>query len=348
MRRVAKLTLLALLASWIQADAQGVGQLYDSVSASVVVIKARGREASKEGSGLVNFGETGSGVLISSDGQIITAAHIVQAMDEIEVEFLGGGETVRAWVIASEPAADLSLLKLERVPAGVQPARLANSDTVRVGNDVIVIGAPYGLSHSLSVGYISARWAPNTVYRRLPFAEFFQTNAAINTGNSGGPMFNMAGEVIGIVSHIISKSGGSEGLGFVVTINTAKRFLLDKDHFWSGMDGELVSGTIAAVMNVPQPVGFLVTTVAKNSPSALAGLRGGSLKATIGGQEYTLGGDIILNIADITLNNVADMVKQRARMGELPAGSTYRISVLRGGKVLELMGHIPDFPGQLP
>jgi S1-C subfamily serine protease len=84
-------------------------------------------------------------------------------------------------------------------------------------------------------------------------------------------MFNMAGEVIGIVSHIISKSGGSEGLGFVVTINTAKQFLLEKHSFWSGMEGELVSGTIAAIMNVPQRLGFLVTAVANDSPSARAG-----------------------------------------------------------------------------
>jgi S1-C subfamily serine protease len=341
MRRLAALTLLSILASSTAAGAQGVGQLYDNVSASVVVIKAKGREVSSAGTGLVNFGETGSGVLISADGKVITASHVVQAMDEIEVEFLGVRETVPARVIASEPAADLSLLQLQRVPSGVQAARLGDSDKARVGHEVIVIGAPYGLSHSLTTGYISARWAPNTVYRRLPFAEFFQTNAAINTGNSGGPMFNMTGEVIGIVSHIISKSGGSEGLGFVVTVNTAKRFLLTTDHFWSGMEGELISGAVAAVMNVPQPVGFLVTAVAKNSPSALAGVRGGTLKATISGQEYTVGGDVILKIADITLTAAADMVKMREKLGALPAGSPYAITLLRGGKVIELTGRVP-------
>jgi serine protease Do len=342
MRRQWPATLIALvwLGSGAPAAAQGVGQLYDSVSASVVVIKARGREAADTGGGLVSFGETGSGVLVA-DGKVITASHVVQAMDEIDVEFLGVKETVRARVIASEPSADLSLLELERVPVAVKPARLGNSDTVRVGNEVIVIGAPYGLSHSLTTGYISARWAPNTVYRRLPMAEFFQTNAAINTGNSGGPMFNMAGEVIGIVSHNISKSGGSEGLGFVVTINTAKRFLLTKDHFWSGMEGELISDTVATIMNVPQPVGFLVTAVAKNSPSALAGVRGGTQKATIGGQEYTVGGDIILRIAGITLTAVNDMVTMREKLGDLSSGSPYGITVLRGGKVVELTGRVP-------
>ncbi len=111
-----------------------------------------------------------------------------------------------------ELAADLSLIQLDQVPAGLRAAKLANSDQVRVGDQVIVVGAPYGLSHSLSVGWISARWAPSTMYKAIPLAEFFQTDASINTGNSGGPMFSMAGEVIG---HTISKSGGSEGPGFV-------------------------------------------------------------------------------------------------------------------------------------
>jgi serine protease Do len=340
MQGLATLMILVVLCSWTPAAAQGVGQVFDSVNASVVVIKARGHDAADTGNGLVGFSETGSGVLISADGKVMTASHVVQAMDEINVEFLGG-ETVQARVVNSEPSADLSLLQLERVPPGVQAARLGNSDIVRVGNEVIVIGAPYGLSHSLTTGLISARWPPNTVYRRLPMAELFQTNAVINTGNSGGPMFNMAGEVIGIVSHIISKSGGSEGLGFVVTINTAKQFLLEKHSFWSGMEGELVSGTIAAIMNVPQPLGFLVTAVAKDSPSARAGVRGGSMKATIGGQPYTVGGDIILKIADITISAAADLVKMREKLGSLPSGSQYGITLRRGGKVLDLTARVP-------
>jgi serine protease Do len=130
--------------------------------------------------------------------------------------------SVPARVVASEPAADLGLLQLTRVPKGAQPAPLGDSDKVRVGQQVLVIGAPYGLSHSFSAGWISAKWLPNTAYRAMPLAEFFQTTATINTGNSGGPMFNMAGEVVGVVSHNISKSGGSEGLGFVVTMKSAR------------------------------------------------------------------------------------------------------------------------------
>jgi serine protease Do len=149
----------------------------------------------------------------------MTASH-VHALDEISVEFVGG-ETVTARIVASEPAADLSLLQLDRVPPGTSAATMADTNTVRVGDPVIVVGAPYGLSYSLSVGHISAHWAPKTVYPTMPLAEFFQTDAVINTGNSGGPMFSMKGEVV--------------GLGFVVTLNTAKQLLLEKKSFWSGL-----------------------------------------------------------------------------------------------------------------
>ena len=166
------------------ARAQTVGEVFRKVAPSVVVIRGKGRDVTAAGQ--VRYSETGSGVLISPDGKVMTAAHVVNALDEIDVEFLGG-ETVSAKVVASEPAADLSLLQLERVPAGAKVSPLADSKLIQVGDPVVIVGAPYGLSHSLSAGYISARWAPNTVYKTMPLAEFFQTTATINTGNSGGP-----------------------------------------------------------------------------------------------------------------------------------------------------------------
>ena len=222
--RTVVLTALVVMSVPVAVGAQTLGEVFRKVTPSVVVIRATGHEVSA--SGQKQFAETGSGVLISTDGKVMTAAHVVHTMDAITVEL--GGESVAAKVIASEPAADLSLLQVERVPAAARVAKMANSDTMQVGDAVIIVGAPYGLSYSLSTGIISARWAPNTVYRTMPLAEFFQTTATINTGNSGGPMFNMAGDVIGIVSHNISKSGGSEGLGFVVTLNTARQLLLEK------------------------------------------------------------------------------------------------------------------------
>ena len=339
--RLIALLLLATLVSVglpAPAEAQTVGDVFRKVSPSVVVIRSRGRDVSA--SGQVRFGEIGSGVLISADGKVMTAAHVVHAMDEVNVEFIGG-ETVPARVVASEPAADLSLLQLDRVPANVRVSRLADSRTVRVGDQVMVVGAPYGLAYSLSVGYVSARWPPNSVYPAFPLAEFFQTDATINTGNSGGPLFNLAGDVIGIVSHNISKGGGSEGLGFVVTINTAKDLLLARRSIWSGLEGHTLSGELAAIFNLPQPEGFLVKTVAKGSPAAEAGIRGGNRTAVIDGQTLVVGGDVLLAVEGIPAGNLADYNRMREHLQKLPAGAVITVTVLRAGRVLNLVGKAP-------
>ena len=339
MARTACLGVMLVVSIPVVAAAQTPGEVFRKVIPSVVVIKAKGHDVSA--SGQVRFLETGSGVLISSDGKVMTAAHVVHSMDEISVEFLGG-ETVSAKVIASEPQADLSLLQLERVPSGARVARMANSDTIRVGDPVIIVGAPYGLSYSLSAGLISARWAPNTVYKTMPLAEFFQTDATINTGNSGGPMFNGAGEVIGIVSHNISKSGGSEGLGFVVTMKTARQLLLEKKSFWGGLEGQFLSDDLADLLNVPNNMsGYLVKSVAKGSPGDEAGLRGGNKVVTIDGQQVVLGGDIILAVEGIPATSVANMMKVRDLLAGLKPGAEFKATILRSGRIVELTGVVP-------
>jgi serine protease Do len=318
--------------------AQSLGEVFRRVAPSVVVIRAKGRDVGAGGQS--RFNETGSGVLISADGKVMTAAHVVHAMDEISVEFLGG-ETVGARVVASEPAADLSLVQLDRVPQGATVSPLANSDAVQVGDQVVVVGAPYGLSHSLSVGWISARWAPNTVYKTMPLAEFFQTDAVINTGNSGGPMFNLGGEVIGLVSHNISKSGGSEGLGFVVTVNTAKQLLLEKRSFWTGLEGQLLTEEVADLLNLPPgATGFIVKTVAKGSPGEDIGLRGATMIGSLGGEQVPLGGDIILAIDGVRAS-AANLLKIRDAMARTASGGSFTVTILRAGRVLDLTGRLP-------
>jgi S1-C subfamily serine protease len=330
---------VALICAPEAIEAQSMGEIFRQVNPSVVVIRAKGRDVEGAG-GLTKFNETGSGVLISKDGRVLTAAHVVHSMDEINVEFLGG-ETVPARVVSSEPAADVSLLQLQRVPNGTRVAPLADSDTVRVGDPVMVIGAPYGLSHSMSAGWISARWPPNSVYRPMPLAEFLQTNATINTGNSGGPLFSMNGEVIGIVSHNISKSGGSEGLGFVVTINTVKRLLLERPSFWSGLEGHLLTGPIAQILNVPQPSGYLVKSVARGSVGDALGLRGGTVLITIMGEQLVVGGDIILKVQGQPVGGLADHRRVRDILDAVPPGGAFTMTVLRLGQVIELKGTHP-------
>src|SRR5262249_46307484 len=273
------------------SQAQTVAQVFQQVNPSVVVVRAKGRDLIARGSGdstLVNYNEVGSGVLVSADGKVLTAAHVVQIADEVIVEFLGG-ESVTARVVASETKADLGLLQLTSVPAGVKPAVLGDSSRMQIGEQVVVIGAPYGIVHTLTVGYLSARHKPYTIFAEMPLAEFLQTDAAINQGNSGGPMFNLRGEVIGIVSHIISKSGG-----FEVSSNMARQLMLETRPFWSGVTWFRVSGNLAQYLNLPQPFGLAAEEVAKKSPAEAVGLRASRVVAKIEGKDVPLGGDIVL------------------------------------------------------
>jgi serine protease Do len=334
-RRAAMLALALLLAAPSLARGQGesLHDAYRRVSTSVAVIRARGHEVTAEGT--VRFKEIGSGVLISPDGKVATAAHVVQTMENITVEFLGE-EPVPARVIASEQWADISILQVSVVPRDATVAKLGNSDPVRVGDPVFIVGAPYGLSYSLSEGIISARWAPNTVTKDFPLAEFFQTDAVINTGNSGGPMFTRAGELIGIVSHNITKSGGSEGLGFVVTANTVKRLLVERNRGFFGVDLMLVSGAMAQALNVPQEGGFLVKQVLKDSVGGRLGLKGGDRIGIVEGQQIVVGGDILLTVQGISMASADDRAKVVKALETLKPGDDLRVTVLRGDKIVEL------------
>ena len=314
-------------------EGESLHDAYRRVSTSVVVIRARGQEVTADGT--VGFKEVGSGVLISADGKVATAAHVVQTMENITVEFLGE-EPVPARVIASEQWADISVIQVSVVPRDATVAKLANSDPVRVGDPVFIVGAPYGLSYSLSEGIISARWPPNTVTKDFPLAEFFQTDAVINTGNSGGPMFTRAGELIGIVSHNISKSGGSEGLGFVVTANTVKSLLVERNRGFFGVDLMLVSGAMAQALNVPQAGGFLVKQVVKDSVGGRIGLKGGDRIGIVEGQQLVVGGDILLSVQGISMASPDDRAKVVKALETLKAGDDLRVTVLRGDKIVEL------------
>jgi serine protease Do len=338
-RRAATLALALLFAPSL-AEGESLGDAYHRVSTSVVVIRARGQEVTADGT--VRFTETGSGVLISPDGKVATAAHVVQTMENITVEFLGE-EPVPARVIASEQWADISILQVSVVPREATVAKLADSDPVRIGDPVFIVGAPYGLSYSLSEGIISARWAPNTVTRDFPLAEFFQTDAVINTGNSGGPMFTRAGELIGIISHNITKSGGSEGLGFVVTSNTVKSLVVEKRRGWYGLDLMLVSGTMAQALNLPQSGGFLVKQVVEDSIAGRLGLRRGDRVAIVDGQQIVVGGDILLSVQGITFASADDRVKVLKALETLQVGQDLRVTVFRGDKIVELTTKFTGF-----
>jgi S1-C subfamily serine protease len=341
-------TLLASAVFGVQpAIADGVtppeslSALFKRVDDAVVVVHTSERIVTRDSNRTpVSMQALGSGVLVAG-GKVLTAAHVVQTADAVMVEF-PHEVRVRARIIASDPAADLALLQLESVPAGIAPVELGDSDQAEVGDPVFVVGAPFGITHTLTVGHVSARRKSNITSAGMVETELFQTDAAINHGNSGGPMFNMHGEVIGVVSHIISTSGGSEGLGFVVTSNVARDLLFARPTAWSGIEGYVLRGDLARAFNIPAPgVGLLVQRVAAGSPAERLGIRGGSVTALIEDEQLVLGGDVILAVQGVAFGSPDAYDNIRRRLSAIPPGGAIRLAVLRRGEVVELSGAVP-------
>jgi S1-C subfamily serine protease len=340
MRDLSNLLIVAIAAlaatPCVAADEPTIPELFLRGDPAVVEIATVRQVVTDQGPARrVSAGALGSGFLISGDGQIMTAAHVVQIADEVSVRF-ATGDVVTAKVVASAQNADVALIKAASVPVGIEPVVLGDSDTARVGDQVFVIGAPYGIAHSLTVGHISARRTPSQLFGGFEQVEILQTDAAINQGNSGGPMFNMRGEVIGVVSHILSTSGGFQGVGFVITSNLAKRVLLDDPSPWTGLDGVLIEGPMARALNLPQRAGILVENVAAGSPASAVGLQAGTLKAQVAGQSFTLGGDVILAVNGVIIGSPDFSTRIDEKNRSLAGSDQFVLRVLREGNVIEL------------
>jgi len=336
----------ALFLASLPANGASLGETFEKVRASVVVIHT----VEREGPTLSRAREValpglGSGVVISDDGQVLTAAHVVQTADSVVVE-MSDGTRLPAAIVGSEPGEDVALLKLDRVPGKLSVARLGDSDRVRIGDEIFVVGAPYGMGYTMTVGHISGRRqrsradGPAIGY----FSELLQTDAAINQGNSGGPMFNMRGEVVGIVSHILSQSGGYEGLGFAVSSNSARQALLDQRTFWSGVSSILLSDELARALHIPQSAGELIQRVAAGSPAARMGLREGQIPAVIGHRELLLGGDVILAVEDVRISTQDQRAQMRAILDSKGPGDRIQVTILRAGEVMTLDYFLPRSP----
>lgn len=333
----------AVISSASDGPAQSVAAIFERVRSSVVTVQtlSRGTPALTVGTPTASLG-VGSGVVISKDGKIMTAAHVVHTADAVEVVFIDGTRAP-ARVVSSDPLADVALLRLVgSLPDSVTPAVLGDSDTLRVGDRLLVVGAPFGATHTLTVGHLSARRTVSKELYGLVEMELLQTDAAINTGNSGGPMFDSQCQVVGIVSHILSKSGGSEGLGFAVSSAVARRLLLEQPPIWGGLSGAVIHDDLAHALNTPDgQSGYLVQRVARRSLAAQLGLKGGRIPANIGGRDIVLGGDIILSVEGIRMGAPDALQKVRAHFLGLPSGSPFEVRILRGGRILELTGYLP-------
>lgn len=329
------LTILFLFAGTSTSKALDLSSQYRTLYPSVVTLVTQGTTVDRERDELTAAEGLGSGVLIDGDGLILTASHVVQVADAVGVVF-AGGESVPATVVSSLPQADLALVLAESVPKGVKPVKLADSSRIEAGNEIFVIGAPFGLNSTITSGIVSARYAPGS-NPRFWLAEMIQIDAAVNKGSSGGPVFDAKGRCIGIVSHLKTLSGGFEGHAFAVTTNTAKERLIGKPGVWSGLSGKVLDEELAWVFNLPEASGgFLVEKVAAGSLGESLGLIGGTIPATIRNRKLLLGGDVILRVNNTPVGMLKDRYDEL--VDSLKPGDTMTLSIMRGGAVMDLVG----------
>jgi serine protease Do len=274
----------------------------------------------------------GSGFVISEDGYIVTNNHVIEGADEILIEFFNGDE-LAATIVGTDVNTDLALLKVE-ADAPLPFVPFGNSDTARVGDWVIAMGNPLGQGFSVSAGIVSAR------NRALSgtYDDYIQTDAAINRGNSGGPLFNMDGEVIGVNTAILSPNGGSIGIGFSMASNVVTRVVDQLKEFgetrrgWLGVRIQDVTDDIAEAIGLEVAAGALVTSVPEG-PAMDAGMQDG---------------DVILSFAGVDVEDTRGLVRQ---VGNSPVGETVRVVVFRDGETLTLrvtLGRREEAEGAVP
>src|SRR5947199_5327556 len=265
----------------------------------------------------------GSGVIVTKEGHIITNNHVVAQVDEIEVQ-LSDGRTTKARLVGADEQLDLAVLKID--VSGVQPLKLADSDTVQPGDFVLAIGNPFGFQETVTDGIISWKGQPNSTDFR---GDLLQTNAAINPGNSGGPITNVRGEVVGINEQIVSRSGGSEGIGFAIPSNTVRSVLESVLKH-----GRIIRGYLGITSRALQPgqqtatddKGVVVEEVMPGSPAAQAQLQPG---------------DIIRKFNGRDVNNI---VALRNMVGQAELDKNVELGIVRDGKPSKVTTQIKEQP----
>jgi len=287
----------------------------------------------------------GSGFIIDSMGYILTNNHVVANAQKVIVT-LSGGRKIPASLVGRDPTSDLAVIK---IPSGSvdEAVTLGDSDQIRVGQKAIAIGNPFGLSHTLTTGIVSAIGRSIKTSENTQIDDLIQTDAAINPGNSGGPLLNSSGEVIGINTAIFSLSGGYQGIGFAIPINRAKDVatqLITTGRVarpWLGITGISVTPVLARELYLDVDNGVMVVEVISGSPADEAGLRGGRRSAIISGMRVLLGGDIITAINSVEVSDMEGMVRT---LNEFNVGETIFVQVYRDRRTVEVPVVMSEIP----
>ncbi|MFH1382338.1 MAG: trypsin-like peptidase domain-containing protein [Chloroflexota bacterium] len=314
-----------------------VSAIYDSASPAVVEIQVTQQGGSFFG-GYTQQGE-GSGFLIDSQGHILTNNHVVDGATTVKV-LLKGGNTVDATVVGTDPADDLALIRVDASAiAGITPLQLGDSSAVKAGQMAIAIGNPFGLTDSITVGVISG------LGRSIgSLTGMLQTDAALNPGNSGGPLLDVQGTVIGVNTAIETSMSGAIGIGFAVPSNVAQRVLPDLmagntiARPWLGISGTALTPSMAQTLGISVNQGVYVITVVAGSPAETAGLKGGNLDAS---GAPASGGDVITAVDGTTVTSVGDL---SSYLNTRKVGDTVTLSVLRDGNNITVQVTLGAWP----
>ena len=271
----------------------------------------------------------GSGMIVSKEGHILTNHHVIANMTEVRVQ-LTDGRNFPAKLIGSDLPTDIAVLRIEA--PGIEALPLGDSDAVRVGQQVLAVGNPYGLEESVTRGIVSAKGRPSKSDSSI---EFFQHDAAVNQGNSGGPLLNMRGEIVGINSQIFSRTGGWQGISFAIPSNAAKRILGELVNNgrvlrgYLGVEMQDVNPALAQRFSLPDTDGAIILGITPGSPAAHSGLQPGDVVRTVNGRR------------------VKDTAQLRQMIWGTGAGQELELGMIRAGAAAAAKAKIAEMPIEL-
>lgn len=306
-----------------------VTEIYEQVKDSVVLIRAT-----------YSYGTSiGSGFVYDTLGHIVTNNHVIEGSYRITITFLDGA-SLTASVVGTDPYSDLAVLKVRPDVVTLKPLKLGNSSELMIGEQIVVVGNPFGLAGSVTTGIVSQKGRLLDTAYGYSIPGVIQFDAAVNPGNSGGPLLNMKGEVVGVTTAIESPISGFVGVGYAIPSTIITRVvptLIEKGryaHSWMGIAGVNMNEEVAAAMNVNVTKGFLITDVVPGGPADKAGLKGGDRTVRIGGQTIKIGGDVVIAINNIPIRTIEEMLTYLVE--KTSPGDVVVFSVVRGAQTIQV------------
>lgn len=340
------LTISPQLISALTLDEEGNIKIYEEMSPGVVNITTTTISYDFLFNPIPESG-TGSGSILDKKGHILTNYHVVENARKLEVTLFDGSKW-EAKLIGADPSNDLAVIKINAPQEKLKPIPFGDSSNLKVGQKAIAIGNPFGLERTLTVGIISSIGRTLRAVNGRLMRGIIQTDAAVNPGNSGGPLLDSNGKMIGITTAIFSPVGANIGIGFAVPVNTAKKIvpqLINKGRVsrpWLGITGQDINVDMANLLKLPS-AGILVAKVEKGSPADKAGIKGGKDHVMIGNLRIIIGGDMIVAINGKAIKNMDQVVEEIESMS---IGQSIELTIIRDKKQKIVKVTLAEMPVQ--